>query len=140
MQRRIVPDILQDGADLLQRPATANVFDAVCAMCDRGVGRLLVTEGGRLAGIFTERDLLNRVVAADREPRATPLADVMTANLTTISPKATALEALRLMEDTGYRHLPVVADGRALGILSRRDLTGAEKARLYSESDLWERL
>ena len=140
MQRRIVPDILDEGADLLDLPATASAYDAACAMRGRDVGRVLVTEGGRLTGIFTERDLMNRVVACGREPKATPLAEVMTTDPTTIPPKATALEALRLMEDSGYRHLPVVAGGRLLGILSRRDLTGVEKARLDSESSLWERL
>ena len=140
MQRRIVPDIMGECADLLGLPATASAYDAACAMRDRGVGRVLVTEGGRLSGIFTERDLMNRVVACDREPRTTPLVEVMTADPTTISPKATALEALRLMEDSGFRHLPVVAGGRLVGILSRRDLSGAEKARLDSESSLWERL
>jgi len=140
MQRRIVPDIVGEGRALLDLPATASVYEAACAMRDWGVGAVLITDGGRLTGIFTERDLIDRVVACEREPRATPLADVMTENPTTISAKATALEALRLMEDGGYRHLPVVAGRRLLGIVSRRDFRGAEKAQLDSESTLWERL
>lgn len=140
MQRRIVPDIMAEGRDLLDLPATASVYDAACAMRDWGVGAVLITDHGRLTGIFTERDLISRVVACDREPKTTALADVMTAEPTTIAPEATALEALRLMEDGGYRHLPVVAGGDLLGIISRRDLSGAEKARLESESNLWERI
>ena len=99
-----------------------------------------MTDGGRLAGIFTKRDMIDRVVACGREPKATPLAEVMTAEPSTVSPKATALEALRLMDDGGYRHLPVVAGTRLVGIVSRRDFVGAEKAQLDSETSLWERL
>ena len=140
MQRRIVPDITAEGRDLLELPATASVYEAACAMRDRCVGAVLITEDGRLTGIFTKRDLINRVVACDREPKATALGEVMTENPGTVSPKATALEALRLMEDGGYRHLPVVAGTRLVGIVSRRDFFGSEQARLESEANLWERL
>ena len=140
MQRRIVPDIMAEGRELLELPATASVYAAACAMRDWSVGAVLITDDGRLAGIFTERDMIDRVVACEREPKATPLAEVMTEDPATISPKATALEALRLMEDGGYRHLPVVAGKRLVGIVSRRDFFGSEKAQLDSESSLWERL
>lgn len=140
MQRRIVPDITVEGRELLELPATASVYEAACAMRDWCVGAVLVTEAGRLAGIFTKRDMIDRVVASQREPKATPLAEVMTENPSTVSPEARALEALRLMEDGGYRHLPVVAGSRIVGIVSRRDFFGSEKARLETESKLWERL
>lgn len=140
MQRRIVPDITVEGRELLELPATASVYEAACAMRDWSVGAVLVTEAGRLAGIFTKRDMIDRVVASQREPKATPLAEVMTENPSTVSPGARALEALRLMEDGGYRHLPVVAGSRLVGIVSRRDFFGSEKARLETESKLWERL
>jgi len=140
MQRRIIPDITDEGGNLLELPATATARDAACAMRDWGVGAVLITHNGRLTGIFTERDMINRVVACDRDPKTTPLAEVMTRNPSTISPKATALEALRLMEDGGFRHLPVVAGDRLVGIVSRRDFFGSEKARLEHESELWQRL
>ena len=140
MQRRIVPDITVEGRELLELPATASVYEAACAMRDWCVGAVLVTEAGRLAGIFTKRDMIDRVVASQREPKATPLAEVMTENPSTVSPGARALEALRRMEDGGYRHLPVVAGSRLVGIVSRRDFFGSEKARLETESTLWERL
>ena len=140
MQRRIVRDIIDEGRDLLELPAGGSVRDATRAMRDWSVGAVLVTEEGRVTGIFTERDLLNRVVACDRDPTTTPLSEVMTKDLDTISPEATALEALRLMEDGGYRHLPVVADGRLVGIVSGRDFLGSEKDRLETETGLWERL
>lgn len=140
MQRRIVPDVTAEGRDLLELPATASVYEAACAMRDWSVGAVLITEQGRLTGIFTERDMIDRVVACERDPKATALAEVMTENPGTISPKATALEALRIMEDGGYRHLPVVAGRRLVGIVSRRDFFGSEKAQLETESNLWERL
>ncbi len=140
MKPRIVGDIIEEGRDLLELPAGASVRDAAHAMRDWDVGAALVTENGRLAGIFTERDLVNRVIACDRDPESTPLSEVMTRDPDTISPGATALEALRLMEDGGYRHVPVVAEGRLVGIVSRRDFIGSEKGRLEMESGLWERL
>ena len=140
MQRRIVPDIIRGPQVLLELPADANVRSAARAMRDRKVGSVLITENGRLLGIFTERDLVCRVVACAKDPDSTPLGDVMTAEPDTIGPNASAIDALRLMDDAGYRHLPVVSEGRVIGIVSRRDFFGSEKARLESESDLWERL
>ncbi len=140
MKPRTVRDIIEEGRDLLELPAGASVRDAAQAMRDWDVGAVLVTENGRLAGIFTERDLVNRVIACDRDPESTPLFEVMTRDPDTISPEATALEALRLMEDGGYRHVPVVAEGRLVGIVSGRDFLGSEKDRLDMESGLWERL
>ncbi len=139
MKPRIVRDIIAEGRDLLELPAGASVRDAAHAMRDWDVGAVLVTENGRLAGIFTERDLVNRVIACDRDPESTPLSEVMTKDLDTISPDATALEALRMMEDGGYWHLPVVAGSRLVGIISRRDFFGSEKAQLESESGLCRR-
>ena len=69
MQRRIVPDIMAEGRELLELPATASVYAAACAMRDWSVGAVLITDDGRLAGIFTERDMIDRVVACEREPR-----------------------------------------------------------------------
>ncbi len=73
MKPRIVRDIIEEGRDLLELPAGASVRDAAHAMRDWDVGAVLVTENGRLAGIFTERDLVNRVIACDRDPESTPL-------------------------------------------------------------------
>ena len=64
----------------------------------------------------------------------------MTPDPDTVSPDNTAIEALRMMQDGGYRHLPVVEDGTVLGVASRRDFHGDEKARLEEETGLWERI
>lgn len=135
--RRIVPDVI-DNQDLLEMPRTATVRAAAQAMRDRRVGAVLVGENRALEGIFTERDMVNRVIAEGRDPDRTTLADVMTASPDTIAPHATAIDALRRMQDGGFRHLPVVDRGRLVGIVSRRDFFGMEKARLDDESGLWE--
>ena len=108
-----------------QPPATAEksvtVLDAALLMKREGKGALLVVEGTRLIGIFTERDALFRVIAARRDPAATLLADVMTPQPQTMHPEEPFVKALRLMHKHGFRHLPVVEHGRPLGIVSVRD-------------------
>jgi CBS domain-containing protein len=96
------------------------VADAVAAMRAGNTGCLLVTDRGRVVGIFTERDLLVRVLAAGR-PLATPVRAVMTAPAVTVGPKDSVRTAIRRMQKGGYRHLPVVdEDGRPVGVLSAR--------------------
>ena len=85
------------------------------------VGAILVLNKGGLAGIFTERDALSRVLAAGLEPETTPLGRVMTANPDTITPNRPFGEALIMMYDHGYRHVPVVEDDVPVGIVSMRD-------------------
>ncbi len=94
--------------------------DAVAAMREWNIGSLLVTERGRVVGIFTERDLLTRVLAPGK-PLDTPIRQCMTANPVTVSPKDSVRTAIKRMQKGGYRHLPVVdEDGRPVGVLSAR--------------------
>jgi CBS domain-containing protein len=102
-------------------------------MAGRGVGATLVVDGERLEGIFTERDLLNRVVARDLDLDKTRLSDVMTRNPATISADSGAMEALRRMHDGGFRHLPVLEGTRLVAIVSLRDFFGAEFQELERE-------
>ena len=78
------------------------------------------------------------MVAEGRDPVKTVLADVMTKNPDTLPPGRTAIEALRMMQDGGYRHIPVVEDGRPLGVVSKGDFRGLEQDRLEEETVLWE--
>jgi CBS domain-containing protein len=122
-------------------PPTATVQQACRGMRDREVGAVLVTEGDRrLVGIFTGRDAVGRVLAEGRDAAATALSEVMTRSPDAIPPGKTAIEALRLMQDAGYRHLPVVAAGKVIGVISRSDFRGLENARLDDETGLWERI
>ncbi len=108
-----------------QPPAIAEksvtVLEAAVLMKRQGKGALLVVEGSRLSGIFTERDALFRVIAAGRDPATTTLADVMTPQPQTMHPDEPFVKALRVMHKRGFRHLPVVEHGRPLGIVSARD-------------------
>jgi CBS domain-containing protein len=101
---------------------------------------LIVRKDGTLLGIFTGRDAIWRVCADGKDPARLTLGDVMTAQLTTIEPKATAIEALRLMSDGGFRHLPVVDQGRPVGLVMRRDFKSEDLSRLEAERELWEHM
>ena len=134
MKRRSISDIA-GGGPIIQLTATATVREASRLMDREKVGAVLVTDGGRLDGIFTERDALGRVLAKQLDPETTQLAEVMTADPTTIGPDASAIEALRLMRDGGFRHLPIVDQGRLIGIVSLRDFFGAELSEVEREQD-----
>jgi CBS domain-containing protein len=100
--------------------AAASVGEAVAAMRSGKVGCLLVTDRGRVAGVFTERDLLTRVLAAGRSLE-TSMRAVMTPDPVTVGPRDTVRTAIKRMQKGGYRHLPVVDDdGRPVGTLSAR--------------------
>jgi len=124
MPRRLVSDLM--SGEVYSLPGTASVLEAARLMSDSHIGAVLIVEEGHLKGIFTERDVLCRVIAASQHPGRTPLSDVMTANPQTAIPKMKALAALLTMRDGGFRHLPVVEDGQVKGIISMRDFIGAE--------------
>lgn len=128
-----------------QRPLTlpedVNVMEACAAMCERHVGAVLVTDRqGALCGIFTARDAVYRVLSEGRDARTTALGSVMTRKPATMGPAHTAVDALRLMNDGGFRHVPIVDGGKILGVVSAGDMRGLEKARLDEETGLWERI
>ncbi len=109
------------GQTPITAPKTATVLDAALLMKKRNIGAILVVDGSRLIGIFTERDALFRVLAAGRDPATTPLAAVMTPQPQTIHPDEPFLNALRMMHKGGFRHLPVAEFERPLGMVSVRD-------------------
>ena len=105
------------------------------------VGAVLVTDRhDRLIGIFTGRDAVWRVMAEGKDPAATALADVMTPDPCSMPPTKSAIEALRLMRDGGFRHVPVVDGKKVVGIVSRGDFRGLESDRLEEETQIWERI
>ncbi|MEZ5817662.1 MAG: CBS domain-containing protein [Hyphomicrobiaceae bacterium] len=139
MTNRKLSLIVKDQNPLVMRP-TATLQEASRKMWDKCVGSVLVVdEGEALVGIFTGRDAV-KALAQGRDPAKTPLADVMTRNPTTIAPEKRAIDALRMMGDGGYRHLPIVEEGRIKGIVSRGDFKGPEIDRLDTEEHLWETL
>ncbi len=132
MQRRIVPDLVSDQIVASLSPS-ATVRDAARAMTERHIGAVMVAVDGRLQGIFTERDVLARVVAVGLDPDDTVLGRVMTPNPDTVAPNDKALDALRRMTERGYRHLPVVDGDRMVGIVSIRDLYAAVNSELAED-------
>ena len=127
--------------DPLTLPPNATVREACQCMRDRRVGAVLVTEAdGRLVGIFTGRDAVHRVLAEGKGADNTKLDEVMTRDPDAMPPGKTAIEVLRLMEDGRYRHVPIVANGMVVGIVSRFDFSGLELDRLDEETGLWERI
>ena len=137
---RTMSDIVRNR-DPATLPPSATVRDACRCMRDRRIGAVLVTEGDhRLLGIFTGRDAVHRVLAEGKSAARTKLAEVMTRDPDTMPPGRTAIEALRLMEDRRYRHLPIVESGKVVGIVSRFDFSGIELDRLDEETGLWERI
>jgi CBS domain-containing protein len=131
---RPVRSIIED-----QKPVTASADITVAAaarlMKEHRIGALLVLHDGRLAGIFTERDALFRVIAEGRDPKKTRIAEVMTANPRTIEPDRPFGHALHLMHEGGFRHVPVVDNGRPLGVVSARDALGPDLQQFVAELD-----
>ncbi|MDX1400526.1 MAG: CBS domain-containing protein [Kiloniellales bacterium] len=136
MHRKIVPDIVSgQKIELLAEDIT--VRKAAEYMAERHIGAVMLGKSGKLAGIFTERDLLTRIVAAGKDPEKTKVGEVMTKDPDTVGPDEEALTALEKMREKGYRHLPVAAEDKVVGIVSIRDLYAAVKNEL--ESDLKQR-
>ncbi len=132
--QRPIRSIIED-----QKPVTANADITVAAaariMKERRVGAILVLEEGKLAGIFTERDAVFRVVAEGRDPAGTRIAEVMTANPRTITSDRPFGHALHLMYEGGFRHVPVVDDGRPIGVVSSRDALGPDLKQFIADLD-----
>ncbi|HEU4657324.1 MAG TPA: CBS domain-containing protein [Capillimicrobium sp.] len=96
--------------------------DAARFMRDSDVGDVLVADGGELKGIVTDRDIVVRAIADGRDPSSTKVGDVVTEPVTTVTPDQSASDAARIMREKDVRRLPVVQDGRPVGIVSIGDL------------------
>jgi CBS domain-containing protein len=119
-----VAKVLEEkGGNVLQIEASATVFDAIKRMVESNVGALLVTDGGRVTGIVTERDYLRRVTLEGRTEKETLVREIMTAPLVYVTPETSVEECMAIMTERRIRHVPVFADGRELvGIVSIGDL------------------
>lgn len=119
--RTIIPDVIQEQS-LVTLPPSATVAAAIDLMVTRHIGAIPVTENGKLIGIFTERDVVTRVVSAGLDAARTPLSAVMTPDPVVLGPGDSTRSALDLMNHGRFRHLPVMAGGALMGIVSIRDL------------------
>jgi CBS domain-containing protein len=111
---------------LVTTASQASVFEVAELMLRHRVGAVLVVEGGSLIGIFTERDAVFRVLAAGRDAHTVRVGEVMTPQPVTVGPEASFGHAMLLMHERGFRHVPVVEDGRLVGIVSARDALDPE--------------
>lgn len=119
-------EILLSDRDICSLDPGQTVLEATRSMVDGHCGSVAVVEGGELVGIFTERDLMVRVVAKGKSAKTTRLVDVMTTELYTTTPDRTAREVRREMRERHIRHVPVLKDGKLCAVLSSRDLLRAD--------------
>lgn len=110
------------GSKIYSTTPAATVFEALQIMAEAGVGALVVLDGEQLVGIFSERDYARNVILKGKSSKSTPVADIMTSRLITVTPGHTVEDCMNLMTDKRVRHLPVVENGRLIGLLSIGDV------------------
>jgi len=130
---RPVRSVMRRRNILKASPATS-VSEASELRANTNVGAVMVIENERLVGIFTERDAVFRVLARGLDARTTRLADVMTHEPRTIAPDKAFGHALAVMHENGFRHLPVIEDGKPIGIVSARSAMDPELEEFVSEA------
>jgi CBS domain-containing protein len=119
---------------LLTAPPQTTVSKAAKLMAKRKVGAIMVVDDRRLVGIFTERDAVFRVIARDLDSHTTRLVDVMTREPITITPDNSFGYALLVMHENGFRHVPVIEDGKLVGVVSARNALDPDLEEFVSES------
>ena len=112
----------QKGEEIWSVAPDTTVYDALEIMANREVGALLVLEGGRLAGVVSERDYARKVILQGRSSKDTAVGEIMTHGVVTVTPSHTVDECMKLMTELRVRHLPVTEGGRIVGIVSLGDL------------------
>ena len=118
----------------LTAPPETTVSRAGVLMTKKNVGAVMIVERGRLIGIFTERDVVTRVIAQKRDPATTKLAEVMTVAPKTVDPEQSYGHALLIMQENGFRHVPVIENGKPVGIVSSRNAMDPEMEEFVSEA------
>ncbi|MCU0625445.1 MAG: CBS domain-containing protein [Gemmatimonadaceae bacterium] len=120
--------LLRKGTNVVSVTPESTVLDAASLMNEAGIGGVIVLAGGQLAGIFSERDVMRRVVAARRDPAATPVGDVMTTNVVTTTMDTKVAECRAMMTARRIRHLPVLDEGGLVGMITTGDILAYEVA------------
>jgi CBS domain-containing protein len=130
----LISEVMKQETPLTLAP-NASVSTAAIEMAQRNVGAVMVVENEHLIGIFTERDALYRVIARGLDAQATKLSEVMTPKPYTIEPTRTYGYALVLMQENGFRHVPVIKDGKPIGMVSSRNAMDPELEEFASEAN-----
>jgi CBS domain-containing protein len=122
------------GGHVWSVPPTASVLDAIKTLAQRNVGAVLVMDGDTLLGIFSERDYTRKIILKGRASHTTPVSEVISSPVRTVTPDDSIEDCMKLMTEHRIRHLPVVRDGKVLGVISIGDLVNwtisAQKAAL----------
>ena len=126
---------VMEKTDLLTAPPDTTVSTASKLMAARNVGAVMVVEQERLIGIFTERDVVYRVIACGLDVQTTKLAEVMTAAPKTVDPEKTYGFALLMMHENAFRHVPVIENGKPVGIVSSRNALDPDMEEFVSEAE-----
>ena len=119
---RVTVILARKGTEVFSVPPDASVYSAIETMADRGVGALMVVEDGALMGVVSERDYARKVILQGRSSTDTFVREIMTTPPITMGPCATVNDALQVMTENRFRHLPLVDKGKLLGVVSMGDL------------------
>lgn len=114
--------LTKKGSDVVTVVSAESVVNAARLMNEQGIGGVIVTDEGKVVGVFTERDILRRVVAEKRDPATTTLREVMTSPVTSCRPEASLEECMAVMSEKRIRHLPVTDDSGLCGIITSGDI------------------
>lgn len=124
---KTVKDVMT--VDVRTLPAESTVDEAARAMRDASIGDVIVVDGDKMCGIVTDRDVVVRVMAEDKDPHATTLREICSQHMVSLEPGASVDEAVRLMAEHSIRRIPIVRDGAPVGIVSIGDLAQARDPR-----------
>ncbi|MDN5938158.1 MAG: CBS domain-containing protein [Salinisphaera sp.] len=123
MVTKTIRDILKDkGSDICAIGPDDTVYDALELMAEKNIGALMVMEGGKPVGLFSERDYARRVILKGRSSKTTAVRDVMTSRLVNVGPDQTVQKCMALLTEKHFRHLPVVDGDNLVGLVSIGDL------------------
>lgn len=114
--------ISNKGFEMYSVTPDSMVYEAIKLMSEAKVGALLVMENDQLVGIISERDYSRKVILEARSSRETPVRDIMTANVLTVNPEQSIEDCMKIMSDHHIRHIPVVENGKPIGVLSVMDV------------------
>lgn len=127
---------LIEGRSVFSTSPDANVLDVARTMTEKNIGAMPVIEDSRLVGIFSERDLMTRVVSRELSPSTTRISDVMSGDVASVTPDENLVECIDRMQKNGYRHLPVMEGDDVIGMISLRDLLDCDRQNVRHEKEI----